>query len=423
MSFVLRHRILLLFGLASVLLVAALFWPEAKKSGEMQKYYSVPPSQLQAIEYSGEMTLVDKTKARIEYTITREDNVLKPKEPLYRVDIRSLTTADTKIVRRVEELRNLKRFYAGSLMKTIVQDWAEPDFFYVLKHEPERDAEYGIKDCPNRLTATFRSGKRQFCVGNSSQGDTRRYLLDVDKDKLLITPDFTVRRVQNNIFAQREQSLYPHGNEGADLIEIKIGAEPLKKFPLLKEKTGGLLKLRMLVKEEEKNKINVWHVDGMLSVKPSHAAELAQLLNALRVSAPFATDAAGAEKPASEVMRAAGIDAKSVPGISGAIKVKKTDQQDLNLSEFAFFAPGVKPTPQPAFQFENQLVRPLDTIVVSQYNAGFISADLYPRLNGILTKFENDFLEAQKKGDLEKKEREKKEKEKQSPQLPALSKP
>jgi hypothetical protein len=411
MNFILQNRILFLFTTAAIVLIAALFWPEAKKSGEMQKYYSIPQSQLESIEYSGEMSLGEKTKARIEYAITREDNILKPKESLYRVAVKSLNTTDAVLAKRVAELKNLKGFYASSLVKTIVQDWSEPDFYYVLKHEPERDAEYGIKDCPNKLTARFRSGKKQFCIGTSSQGDTRRYLLDIEKDKLLITPDFTVRRILNNIFAQREQSLYPHGSEGADLIETKIETEILKKFPLLREKTGGLIKLRMLIKDEGKNKINVWHADGLLTIKPSHAAEFAQLFNALRVSAPFAVDALSAEQPIAEAVRNAGIDAKALPGLTGSVKVKKTDKQDILITQFAFFPPGTKAAPQPAFQFEKQLTRPLDTLVVSQYNAGYITADLYPRLLGILTKIETDLSEAQKKGDKEKTEREKKDKE------------
>ncbi len=419
MNVILRNRIPLLFTAAAILLIAALFWPETKKAGEMQKYYSIPQAQLESIEYSGEMSLGDKTKARIEYAIRREDNILKPKESLYRVEVKNLSATDSALAKRVAELKNLKGFYAGALVKTIVQDWSEPDFYYVLKHEPGRDAEYGIKDCPNKLTATFRSGKKQFCIGTSSQGDSRRYLLDIEKDKLLITPDFTVRRILNNIFAQREQSLYPHGSEGADLIETKIEPEILKKFPLLREKTGGLMKLRMLIKDEGKTKINVWHVDGMLSIKPSHAAEFAQLFNALRVNAPFAVDAG---QPIAEAIRAAGIDAKALPGLTGAVKVKKTDKQDTLISEFAFFPPGVKAAPQPAFQFENQLVRPLDTLVVSQYNAGYITADLYPRLLGILTKIETDLTESQKKGEKEKAERQKKEQEQKAKEPPVIQK-
>lgn len=421
MNFLLKNRILLLFTTAAVILVAALFWPEAKKAGEMQKYYSIPQSQLQSISYAGEMSLGDKNKVNVDYVIQREENILKPKEPLYRVEIKDLMTTDAKLARRVDELKSLKSFYASALVRTIVQDWSEPDYFYVLKHEAERDAEYGIKGCLNKLTVTFRSGPRQFCVGTSSQGDTRRYLLDIQKDKILITPDFTVRRILNNIFAQREQSLYPHGSEGIDLVEIKIEPDQLKQFPLIREKTGGAFKLRMLVKDEGKTKINVWHMEGLLSIKPTHAAEFAQLLNALRVNAPFATPALVTDKPLTDALKTAGAPPAAQPAVTGAIKVKKTDQQDTLLTQFAFFPTGVRAAPQPAFQFENTVIKPLDTLIVSHYNAGYLTADLFPRLLSILTKFEGDLLEAQKKGAQEKAEREKKakeQKEKNPPELP-----
>lgn len=402
MNFILRNRVLLLFAASAITLVVALFWPEAKKPGEMQKYYSIPQNQLESIAYSGQMTIADKKTARVDYVIQREENILKPKEPLYRIDVKSLSTTDSQAFARVAELQSAKSFYASSMVRTMVQDWSEPDYFYILKHESERDGEYGLKDCTNKLTLTFRTRTKQFCVGTASQGDSRRYLLDVDADKILITPDFTVRRLLNNIFAQRDQALYPHGPEGADLIEANLQREVLEKFPLLKEKTSGRLKLRMLINEEGKNKINVWHVEGMLAIKPSHAAEFAQLFNALRVNAPFAIAALSTEQPVAAAARMAGIDAKAVAGLTGAIKLRKTDKQDVQLAAFSFFPPGVKSKPQPAFQFEQQLVRPLDTLVVSHYNAGYLSADLYPRIIGILTKFESDLAEAKQKESAEK---------------------
>lgn len=418
MNFILRNRIWLLFGSAIIFLIFALFWPEPKKPGEMQKYYSLPQAQLESVEYSGEMQISDapparKDKAallpaptRVEYSIHREDNILKPKEPLYRIEIKSLATTDKALASRVQELAKLKKFYASALVRSIVQDWSEPDYYYILKHETERDQEYGLKDCVNRLKVRFKSAEKSFCIGTPTRGDTRRYLIDTEKDKVLIMPDYTIRRLLNNIFAQREQALYPHGGDAADLIEIKINSEPLKKFPLLRDKTGGNLKLRMLVKQDGKEKMNVWHVDGLLSIKPSHAAEFAGLINALRVHAPFAFDAMPGQ-PVADAIRSAGIDSKAIPTIMGAVKIKKTDKQDTELTSFAFFPPGIKPAVNLPFQMEKQLVRPLDTLVVSSYNAGYLSADNHPRLLSILTKFESDLAEAQKKGEEEKAKREK----------------
>lgn len=426
MNFILRNRIALLFGGATLFLIFALFWPEPRKPGEMQKYYTLPQAQLVSIEYSGEMQIADAVPAkkdktvaappatRVEYSIHREENILKPREPLYRVEIKSLTTTDKALAARVQELSKLKKFYASALVRSVVQDWSEPDYYYILNHETARDQEYGLKDCANKLKIRFKSTEKSFCIGTPTQGDTRRYLVDTDKDKVVITPDYTIRRLTNNIFAQREQTLYPHGSDGADLIEIKMNSEPLKKLPLLRDKTAGNLKLRMLVKDDGKEKMNVWHVDGLLSIKPSHAAELAGLINALRVNAPFASDAQPGQSLA-DTIRAAGIAPQALPTVMGAVKIKKTDKQDAELTSFAFFPPGIKPAVNPPFQLEKQLTRPMDTVVVSQYNAGYISADNHPRLMSILTKFESDLAEAQKKGEEEKAKKEKEAKEKKTP--------
>ncbi len=403
MSSLYRNRVLLLFVAAVGVLLLALFWPEAKKPGEIQKYYSMPGEQLLALEYQGEMVLVEKAKVRVHYVLSREENPLNAKEAAYKVEIRELKALDEKSTKRVAELSRLRTFYASALVRTIVNDWAAPDFYFIIPHEAQRDAEYGLKDCRDQLTVQFRTKTRKFCIGTATQGDTRRYLLDADNDKLLLTPDFTVRRIVNNIFAQREQSLHPFGADGADLIEAAIGADELARLPLLREKAGGNIKLRMLVKDEGKKKINVWHVENTLSIMPSHAAEFAQLLYALRVSAPFALSAGKADATITDLAQQAGIDAKLRPSLSGSIKLKKTDKQDIQLTTFAFYPPGVKPRETHAYQFDQQLVRPKDTLVVTNYNSGYLTADLYPRLLTILQKFENDLLEAQKKGEQQKK--------------------
>lgn len=397
-----KNRVLLLFVAAIGILLLALFWPEPKKPGEIQKYYSMPAEQLVSLEYRGAMALDEKNKAQVHYAISRTENPLKPAEPVYKVEVRELKAMDAKTAKRAAELSKARTFYASALVRTIIQDWSQPDFYYIIPHEAQRDTEYGLKDCRDRLTIQFKTKTRKFCIGAATQGDTRRYVLDADNDKLLLTPDFTVRRILNNVYAQREQSLHPYGADGADLIEVAIGAAELAKLPLLRDKTGGNIKLRMLVKDEGKKKINVWHVENTLSIMPSHAAEFAQLLYALRVSAPFALEAGKPDAAIKDLARAAAIDAKELPALTGAIKLKKTDKQDVQLTPFAFYAPGVKPRQTQAFQFDQQLVRPKDTLVVTNFNTGYITADLYPRMTAILQKFETDLLEAQKKGEEEK---------------------
>ena len=414
MKFLLRNKIVLLFSTAFVVLLLALFWPEAKKAGELQKYYTRPVDQLVALSYSGEMQLVEKQKVFIAYEIVPEANLLNPKEPVYRIEIRELKTSDKSLEPRVVELSRLKRFYASSLVKTIVSDWAAPDYFFLLPYDAEaaaKEAEYGLKDCPNSLKIQFKADVKEFCIGSASQGDTRRYLLDRQKKQIVIGPDFTVRRLLNNIFAQREQSLHPFGNEGVDTIELKVSPAMLQKYPLMREKTGGSLKLRMLVKDEGKRKINVWHVENLLSIKPSHAAEYAQLLQAMRINALFAVDAPAQAAALSDIMRAAGLGAKGQPAIEGTLAIKQTDKQDTLISRYAFFAPETKPETQNALQQDKTLVRPRDTIALSSFNAGHITADLYPRMQAILQKIENDLREAQKAGEEQKAKKEQKAKE------------
>ncbi|MFZ5629245.1 MAG: hypothetical protein ACOY5B_08950 [Spirochaetota bacterium] len=402
MNFLVRNRILLLFFAAAVVLLAALFWPEPKKPGEMQKYYSRDVSQLLSLRYRGTMSFGDKSKAAADYEILREENPVKPREPLYRVQVHSITTGDAALKKRVEELAQARSFPASALIRSIVQDWSALDFYYILPHEAARDNEYGLQNCENSLQLKFRADERSFCIGTQSQGDTRRYILDQSKDKVLITPDYTVRRVLNNIFAQREQLLHPYGADAFDLIELTIDPTMLQKLPLLSEKTGGRMCLRMLVKKDGPAPVNVWHVENLLSIKPSHAAEFAQLLMAMRIQAAFAQPALGPDAQLKDLNTALGLAEQVQPAVSGSLMLKKTDKQDILLTRYAVFAPGVRPNIRREFQAENQLVRPLDTLAASAFNAGYITADLFPRFAAIFQKFENDLRDAVQAGKKEK---------------------
>ncbi len=410
MNFLIRYKISLLFGGALAVLILAIFWPETKKSGELQKYYTRKADQLMAISYAGEMQLTDKRKVRVAYEIHREENPVQPKEPVYRIDIKELTTTDGTLAKRVAELANVKRFYSSALVKSIVLDWAAPDYYFILPYEApsdgqaadvakNRDAEYGFKDCPNLLKLQFKADQQEFCVGTATQGDTRRYLLDRLKNKIVIGPDFSVRRLVNNIFAQRETSLHPFGGEGIDTLELKISPQVLAKYPLVREKTGGMLKLRMLVKGEGNKKTNVWHVENLLSIKPSHAAEYAQLLQAMRINGLLALDAQATAAGTTELLKSAGLDPKLIPPLEGTFSIKRTDKLDTVVARYAFFPPDVRPIGKTTLQGENTLVRPRDSLALSSFNAGYISADMYPRMLAILQKIENDLREAQKVGE------------------------
>jgi hypothetical protein len=323
--------------LAMVVLMLALFWPEPKKPGEISKYYRQPIEQLKSIEYDGEMALGTKQKVQAHYVIIPERNRLKPAEFIHRIEIRDVSTTDTSLALRAQKLKEVKTFYASPLVNSIVQDWSAPDFYFKFDHEISRDEEYGIAGCKNNLKIEFKSETRRFCIGKSTHGDTRRYLLDVEKNLVIITPDFTVRRLLNNIFAQREQSLHPFGQEKIDTINVKIDNAVLAALPQLKKETGGNLNFRMRIKDDEKKKINVWYVEKHLTIKPSHAAEFAGFLAALRVNAPFALPAIGAEAPLEMARKSADIAQVHQPALKGQIRVAKIDAQDEKITDFQFY--------------------------------------------------------------------------------------
>lgn len=402
MNFLIRNRIVLLFSAALAVLLAALFWPEPKKPGEIRKYYSRDISQFVSLHYRGSMALGEKSKVRADYEILREENPVKPREPVYRIRINSITTDNGLLKNRVAALAQAKSFPASALIRSIVQDWSAPDFYYILPHDAAKDSEYGLQNCENSLQLKFRADEREFCIGTQSQGETRRYILDQSKNQVLITPDYTVRRVLNNIFAQREQLLHPYGADAFDLLELNIAPSMLQKLPLLSEKTGGRMRLRMLVKKDGPTPVNVWHVENLLTIKPSHAAELAQLLVAMRIQAAFAQPALAPDAPLKDLNKLLGLAEHAQPAVSGSMLLKKTDQQDVLLTRYAFFAPGIRPQERREFQAENQLVRPLDTLAATAFNAGYITADLFPRFAAIFLKFENDLREAAQAGKKEK---------------------
>lgn len=393
---------LLLLAASAAFLLAALFWPEDKKPGDMQKYYSRDASQLMSLRYRGAMYLGEKNSVTADYEILREENPVKPKEPVYRVLVHSVVTSDAALRGRVEALARAKSFPASALIRSIVQDWSSPDFFYLLPHEAARDNEYGVQNCAASLQLTFRADERVFCIGAQSQNETRRYVLDRSKDRVLITPDYTVRRVLNNIFAQREQLLHPYGADAFDTVELNIASAMLRTLPLLAEKTGGRLRLRKLVKKDAAAPVNVWHVENLLSIKHSHAAEFAQLLIALRIQAPFAQQAIAPDASVQDLNAVLGLSPSLPAPVSGSLLVKKTDAQDVVLTRYAFFGPGIRPRERREIQAENQVVRPLDTLAASSFTAGYITADLFPRFAAVFQKFENDLRDASNAGKKEK---------------------
>ena len=112
-----------------------------------------------------------------------------------------------------------------------------------------------------------------------------------------------------------------------------------------------------------------------------------------------------------DIAKVAGLGARVQPAIEGTFAVKQTDKQDTLISRYAFFAPETKPETLIALQQDKTLVRPRDTLAVSSFNAGYITADLYPRMQAILQKIENDLREAQKAGEEQKAKKEQKAKE------------
>lgn len=398
MNFLIRNRIALLFFAAAVVLLAALFWPEPKKPGEMQKYYSRDPAQLLSLRYRGSMNLTEKKQVQVDYEIVRETNPARPRESVYRIEVHSVATEDPALKSRVAALARARTFPASALIRSIVQDWSSPDFYYVLPHDAAKDQEYGLQNCENSLQLKFKADEQKFCIGTASQGETRRYVLDQSRDRILITPDYTVRRVLNNIFAQREQLLQPYGNDALDLIELNIAPSMLQKLPRLSQKTGGHMRLRMLVKKDGPAPVNVWHVENLLTIKPSHAAEFAQLLQAIRIQAGFAQPMLASDAQQKDLNKALGLAETVQPAVSGSLMLKRTDQQDLLLTRYVFFAPSVRPTERREFQSENTVVRSLDTLAASSFNAGYITADLFPRFAAIFQKFENDLREAEQAG-------------------------
>ncbi len=390
MSWLMRYRVLLLMGGAAAVLLLAAFWPEEKKQGEVQKYYNHNVEKFLSLSYEGAMAFGEKEKVDVSYQISPAVPPLKVSETLYQIEVKRLTSPEKKLSVELEKFSRAKVFFASGLVQTMVSDWAQLDFYFVIPYEAAREKEYGLENCANRIQIHFKNDDREFCVGTASYGDARRYLLDRKKNQIIIVPDYVVRRVTNNILAQRNEVLQPYISDAINQIEVKLSESAMRNLPTLKAKTKGSFKLRMLVKRDETKPTRVWFVDEQMGIRPSHAAEFAQLLTALRISHLFALSAQSTQASLEHLESQVGLIPKDVPTLSGTIGIQQTDIEDTVLTRYALFPPGVRPSLQPAFQKDGPAPRPRDSLVISSQNAGYLSADLYPRFEAILLKFEVD---------------------------------
>lgn len=390
MSWLIRYRVLLLTGGAAVVLLLSAFWPEEKKQGEVQKYYKHNSEKLLSLSYEGAMSFGEKEKVDVSYQISPAVPPLKFRENLFQIELKRLTSPEKKLRVELEKISRAKIFFASGLVQTMVNDWAQLDFYFVIPYEATREKEYGLENCANRIQILFKNDDREFCVGTASHGDTRRYLLDRKKNQIVIVPDYVVRRMTNNILAQRNETLQPYISDAINQIEVKLSESAMRNLPTIKAKTKGVFKLKMLVKRDEAKPSRVWFVEDLMGVRPSHAAEFAQLLTALRISRLFALPAQSTQASLDHLQSQVGLTSKDAPTLSGTIGIQQTDRQDTVLTRYALFAPGVRPSLQPAFQKDGPALRPHDSLVISSQNAGYLSADLYPRFEAILLKFEVD---------------------------------
>ena len=387
-------NLLILFASALILLVSVIFWPEPKGKDDIKKYYSIPLQQLQMISYKGMQKIHDKYWTNIEFEIHREENLLNPSAPIFRIDVKSVNSTESAIRAEIQDLKKIRCFYGLPLVQSIISDWASLEYIYAFDYEEKRLLEYGLKDCSNRLSVKFKSFTKSFCIGKNNFNDTRRYIFDQEQNQFLIIPDYVARRMENNIFAQKDTSPLPQGTDGLDFIDVSVNAALLAKYPVLKERTNGQLKLRMAVKTEPKGNINVWHFESLLAIKPSHAAELAQYILSLRARQPIQLNAETIKNQLSDAVNGLKSVRAEKATLYSVIKKKRTDKGDLIATELMIFPPEVRLQSSEFFQFNPPLqIQNLDHLFISKYTSGYLSADHYPRLLAIFHKFEADLRE------------------------------
>jgi len=402
--------LLILFISIPMILLSVIFWPESKGKDDIKKYYTIPVRDLQMISYKGVQKIHDKNWMRVEFEIHREENLLNG-NTLFRIEVKNVDSTDFTIREEIQNLKKIRPFYGLPLVQSIIGDWASLEYIYAFDFDEKRIAEYGLKDCANHLSVKFKNSTKSFCIGKNNFNDTRRYLLDEDQKQFLIIPDYIARRIENNIFAQKDTSPFPQGTDGVNFIDTSINSFLLSNFPVLKERTNGQLKLRMVVKAEPKGNIHVWHIENLLAIKPSHAAELAQYILSLSAKQPIQLNVETIKNQLSDAVNGLRYIRAEKAALHCAIKKKQTDKGDLLLTELMIFPPQVRLLASDFSPFNLPLqIQNLDHLFISKYASGYLSADHYPRLLAILHKIEGDLREDAQKSAEAKNAAEKKKK-------------
>lgn len=280
--------------LAILLFGIALFIPEKSKSGEPRKLYSYKEADLKKLTYTGPMKISDSApEIQVKYTIVPEAYPYKSGEYFWKIEIENFPSADNwpkekKWHSALARYASLKSFYGLNLIRSVVQDFTALDFLFEVDAEPARDSQYGFDPCKAQLLLEFRKGTKSFCLGSSTQNNGKRYVREVTGNTYLM-PDYIFRRLENNIFAQKNLLVSPYNPEDTSYIYLWpsrgfSGTMPETRS-ITKDKLAFQVRMHALPGEKERR---VWYLENDLLVPPSHAAVISTEL--LRIETEFAEE-------------------------------------------------------------------------------------------------------------------------------------
>lgn len=281
-----------LISVSFIFLLIALFLPEKTKSGEPRKLYHYKESDLKSLTYKGPVKMVENgPEINLEYKIIPEAYPYKAGEYLWKVNIeqfpvREKWPTEKKWHTAMERYASVKTFYGLNLIRSIVQDFVALEYLFELDVSSSGKEKYGFEPCRAELTLEFTKKTKSFCLGDTVQNKSRRYVREKNGNTYLMA-DYIFRRLENNIFAQKNLSVSPYNPEDLSYVYIWPEKEFLKNLPetreILKEKLSFQVRLHSLPGEKDRR---VWYLENDLLVPPSHAAVTATEL--LRIETEFA---------------------------------------------------------------------------------------------------------------------------------------
>ena len=249
------------------LLVVFLFLPAGKNKGQQNTFVDFRTETEKSLQYSGTIKHPVDSKLAIDYRVDYS------KEKLRRITVKKIETPTAAF----QNLDLPATFFASKMLDSITDDLFHLEYFEKFTAETGADRRYDHSECAETFSLISAQKDYSFCIGDTNKLGTRKYLRikNTNSSRLwLLTAEYPVARLSNNIFSYIEHNFSLFNQKPFDRLQVELNSELTKEFPYLTNHTN--LRMQLI-----KDKNNRYFVPDISSIQSQNAEQLFALLAGL----------------------------------------------------------------------------------------------------------------------------------------------